>query len=99
MDAWGTPQGLTFFSEVYQFELSVIVRWDKKIIQNDTMLRQITESVLINKVQEGQLINSKSEGNYFRIPRTVVVTQLTVSMDVSTVSMDGRKEIVSRKKN
>lgn len=42
--------------------------------QNDAMLRQITESVLINKVQEGQLINSKSEWNYVRIPRTVVVT-------------------------
>ena len=29
--------------------------------RDDAMLRQITESVLINKVEEGKLINSKSE--------------------------------------
>ena len=40
--------------------------------RDDAMLRQITESVLINKVEEGKLINSKSEWNYVRIPRAVV---------------------------
>ena len=34
------------------------------IFRDDAMLRQITESVLINKVEEGKLINSKSEWNY-----------------------------------
>ena len=31
------------------------------IFRDDAMLRQITESALINKVEEGKLINSKSE--------------------------------------
>ena len=38
----------------------------------DAMLRQITESALINEVEEGKLINSKSEWNYVRILRAVV---------------------------
>ena len=42
------------------------------IFHEDAMLRQITESVLINKVEEGKLINSKSEWNYVSIPRAVV---------------------------
>lgn len=33
------------------------------VFRDDAMLRQITESVLINKVEEGKLINSKSEWN------------------------------------
>ena len=33
------------------------------VFHDDEMLRQITESVLINKVEEGKLINSKSEWN------------------------------------
>ena len=43
-----------------------------EIFRDDAMLRQITESVLINKVEEGKLINSKSEWNYVSIPRAVV---------------------------
>ena len=42
------------------------------IFRDGAMLRQITESVLINKVEEGKLINSKSKWNYVRIPRAVV---------------------------
>ena len=42
------------------------------IFCDDSMLRQITESVLINKVEEGKLINSKSEWNYVSIPRVAV---------------------------
>lgn len=42
------------------------------VFQGDAMLRQISESVQINKVQQDQLINTKSEWNYFRIPRAVV---------------------------
>ena len=42
------------------------------IFCDDLMLRQITESVLINKVEEGELINSKNECNYVSIPRAVV---------------------------
>ena len=41
------------------------------IFCDDAMLRQITESVLMNKVEEAKLINSKSEWNYVRIPRAV----------------------------
>ncbi|KAL9977958.1 hypothetical protein ACROYT_G015427 [Oculina patagonica] len=40
--------------------------------QNDAMLRQITESVMINQTKEDQLINTKEEWAYFRIPRAVV---------------------------
>ena len=43
-----------------------------EVFRDDAMLRQITESVLINKVDEIKLINSKSEWNYVRIPRAVV---------------------------
>ena len=43
-----------------------------EVFRDDAMLRQITESVLINKVEEGKLINSKREWNYVRIPRAVV---------------------------
>ena len=42
------------------------------VFRGDAMLRQITQSVLINKVEEGKLINSKSEWNYVSIPRAVV---------------------------
>jgi len=45
------------------------------MFQSDAMLRQIWESIQINKVQQDQLINTKSEWSYFRIPRSVV-TQL-----------------------
>ena len=42
------------------------------VFHDDAMLRQITESVLINKVEEGKLINSKSEWNYVNVPRAVM---------------------------
>ena len=42
------------------------------MFQSDAKLRQISESIEINKVQQDQLINTKSEWNYFRIPRAVV---------------------------
>ena len=42
------------------------------VFRNDGMFRQITDSVLINKVEEGKLINSKSEWSYVNILRTVV---------------------------
>ena len=43
------------------------------MFQSDSMLRQISESIQINKVQQDQLINTKSEWSYFRIPRAVVM--------------------------
>ena len=42
------------------------------IFRDDAMLRQITESVLINKVEEGKLIDFKSEWNYVSILRAVM---------------------------
>ena len=42
------------------------------MFQSDAMLRQISESIQINKVQQDQLINTKSEWSYLRIPRAVV---------------------------
>ena len=39
---------------------------------DDAMLRQGTESVMINKIDEKKLINSKNEWNYVRIPRSVI---------------------------
>ena len=50
------------------------------MFQSDAMLRQISESIQINKVQQDQLINTKSEWSYFRIPRAVV----TQSWDEAT---------------
>ncbi|KAL9977849.1 hypothetical protein ACROYT_G015303 [Oculina patagonica] len=40
--------------------------------QNDAMLRQITESTMINQTKEDQLINTKEEWAYFRNPGAVV---------------------------
>ena len=40
--------------------------------RDDAMLRQVTESVMINKIDEKKLINSKNEWNYVRIPRSVI---------------------------
>ena len=40
--------------------------------RDDAMLRQVTESVIINKIDEKKLINSKNECNYIRIPRSVI---------------------------
>ena len=39
---------------------------------NDAMLRQITESVRINRVTKGSLINTKKEWNYIKLPRVVL---------------------------
>ena len=39
--------------------------------RDDAILRQVTESVIINKIDERMLINSKNEWNYVRIPRVV----------------------------
>ena len=50
------------------------------MFQSDAMLRQISESIQINKVQQDQLINTKSEWSYFRILRAVV----TQSWDEAT---------------
>ena len=36
------------------------------------MLRQVMESVMMNKIDERKLINSKNEWNYVCIPRTVI---------------------------
>ena len=42
------------------------------MFRSDAMLRQISESIQINKVQQDQLISTKNEWSYFRIPRAVV---------------------------
>ncbi|KAL9981754.1 hypothetical protein ACROYT_G010500 [Oculina patagonica] len=42
-----------------------------RTFQNDEMLRQITESVMINQTEEGQQINTKEQWMYFRIPGAV----------------------------
>ena len=39
---------------------------------DDAMLRQVTESVLINKIDEKKLIYLKNEWNYVHIPRSVI---------------------------
>ena len=40
--------------------------------RDDAMLRQITESVIMNNVKDSELLNSKSEWNYVRIPRALI---------------------------
>ena len=42
------------------------------MFQSDVMLRQISESIQINKVQQDKLINTQSEWRYFQIPRAFV---------------------------
>ena len=39
---------------------------------NDTMSRQIAESVRINRVPGNRLMSSKNEWNYFQLPRAGV---------------------------
>ena len=39
---------------------------------NDAMLRQIAESVRINRVAKGSLINTKKEWNYIKLPRVAL---------------------------
>ena len=43
------------------------------VFHNDALLRQITESVFINKVAVGKLINNKTEWNHVSLPRVGVV--------------------------
>ena len=62
------------------------------MFQSDAMLRQISESIQINKVQQDQLINTKSEWSYFRIPRAVVTQSWSeatniLSYDYGTVKL------------
>jgi hypothetical protein len=53
--------------EVQTFQMNVTGRYG-----NDAMLRQISESVKMNKIKKGELMNSKTEWNYFKIPRVVI---------------------------
>ena len=39
---------------------------------NDAMLRQVAESVRINRVAKGSLINTKKEWNYVKLPRKLL---------------------------
>ena len=39
---------------------------------NDAILRQIAESVRINRVEKGSLINTKKERNYEKLPGVVL---------------------------
>jgi hypothetical protein len=49
--------------EVQTFQMNVTGRYG-----NDAMLRQISESVKMNKIKKGELMNSKTEWNYFKFP-------------------------------
>jgi hypothetical protein len=53
--------------EVQTFQMNVTGRYG-----NDAMLRQISESVKMNKIKKGELMNSKTEWNYFKIPQVVI---------------------------
>ena len=39
---------------------------------NNAILRQIAESVKINRVERGCFINSKKEWNYVKLPRAII---------------------------
>ena len=39
---------------------------------NDAMLRQVADSVRINRVAKGSLINTKKDWNYVKLPRVVL---------------------------
>ena len=53
--------------ERQEFKMSVT-----GVYGNDAMLRQIAESVRINRVAMGSLINTKKEWNYVKLPREVL---------------------------
>ena len=53
--------------ERQEFKMSVT-----RVYGNDAMLRQIAESVRINRVPKGSLINTKKEWNYVKLPRVVL---------------------------
>ena len=53
--------------ERQEFKMSVT-----GVYGNDAMLRQIAESVRINRVAKGSLINTKKEWNYIKLPRVVL---------------------------
>lgn len=53
--------------ERQEFKMSVT-----GVYGNDAMLRQIAESVRINRVAKGSLINTKKEWNYVKLPRVVL---------------------------
>lgn len=53
--------------ERQEFKMSVT-----GVYGNDAMLRQISESVRINRVAKGSLINTKKEWNYVKLPRVVL---------------------------
>ena len=43
------------------------------VYRNDALMRQITESVRMNKVPPGKLINNKSEWNHINMPRASII--------------------------
>ena len=72
------------------------------MFQNDAMLRQISESIQINKVQQDQLINTKSEWSHFRIPGAVVTQSWDeatniLSYDYCTVKLNSSVNIITVK--
>ena len=54
-------------AEQQDFKMSVIGVYD-----NDAMLRQLAESVRINKISGELLMNSKKEWIFFNLPRAVI---------------------------
>ena len=53
--------------ERQEFKMSVT-----GVYGNDAMLRQVADSVRINRVVKGSLINTKEEWNYVKLPRVVL---------------------------
>ena len=53
--------------EQQEFKMSV-----SGVYGNDAMLRQIAESVRINRVEKGPLINTKKERNYVKLRRVIL---------------------------
>ena len=55
------------WKERQEFKMSVT-----GVYGNDAMLRQVAESVRINRVAKGSLMNTKKEWNYVKRPRVVL---------------------------
>ena len=53
--------------ERQEFKMSVT-----GVYGNDAMLRQVADSVRINRVAKGSLINTKKEWNYVKLPRKLL---------------------------
>ena len=58
--------------ENHEMEQQALQMLVTSVYGNNAILRQIVESVRINRVARGCFINSKKEWNYVKLPRAII---------------------------